>query len=392
MHVFAVRATPFVRGDAPRERNDVNAEVVFTRTLPLGVLVVNDPLQTVHGGFVELLFDDVVLKGARSKVGADTDIDQISIRGRTVKLRLRAAGVHAGCCRHAHASRAVLVTVVGVVGSVGFSGTARHTDWVGVNVTHRIKPGNEFLVQTGVLVVHTRVDHGDVDAFSRDAQIPCTHGIDAGIHRLHGWRLDITVQHHTTVLFHHGHIVQLGNRWCHGSINEAQEHCIHGVDDVGMGNTQCIKREQVVLCHRYRVRDPHADGPGGHLKMVVNAVAVEVKGGSLPPRRLVRDPNTDRLVRHVECSVDRTPEKALFIHGDPIAAVVGLHQGAGQWSEQQAHEQESNEMTHKNPSTRPPRHAASTCWRVVHLFGPGAEVEQEGAQSLLRTKGGSRGI
>ena len=64
MHVLAVRASALVGGDAPRERDDVDAVAVLIRALPGRVLVVDDPLQAVHGRFVELLFNQVILKRA----------------------------------------------------------------------------------------------------------------------------------------------------------------------------------------------------------------------------------------------------------------------------------------------------------------------------------------
>ena len=81
MHVFTVRAPPFVGGDAPRQRDDVDTVTRLAGPFPRRVFVVNDPLKAVHGRFVELLREQIILKRPRTGVGADAHVHQISIRG-----------------------------------------------------------------------------------------------------------------------------------------------------------------------------------------------------------------------------------------------------------------------------------------------------------------------
>ncbi len=81
MHVLAVRATAFVGGDAPRERDDVDAVVGFISALPGGIAIVDDPLQAVHGRFVELLSEQVILERTGSGIGADADVHEVGVGG-----------------------------------------------------------------------------------------------------------------------------------------------------------------------------------------------------------------------------------------------------------------------------------------------------------------------
>ena len=48
----------------------------FIGTGPSVVFVVDDPLQAVHGRFVEFLCDEVILEGACADVRADAHIDE----------------------------------------------------------------------------------------------------------------------------------------------------------------------------------------------------------------------------------------------------------------------------------------------------------------------------
>ena len=81
VHVLAVRTTAFVGRDAPRERDDVDAVIGFVGALPGGVAVVDDPLQPVHGRFIELLSEQVILERSCAGVGADANVHEVGVRG-----------------------------------------------------------------------------------------------------------------------------------------------------------------------------------------------------------------------------------------------------------------------------------------------------------------------
>jgi len=80
VHVLAIRTAPFVRGDSPRKRDDVDAVIGFISALPGRVAIVNDPLQTVHGRFIELLSEQVILERPGSGIGADADVHEVGVR------------------------------------------------------------------------------------------------------------------------------------------------------------------------------------------------------------------------------------------------------------------------------------------------------------------------
>ena len=62
-------------GDAPRERDDVDAVLRFIGPGPCVVFVVDDPLQAVHGRFVEFLCDEIPSKGPGRRQ-ADAHVDE----------------------------------------------------------------------------------------------------------------------------------------------------------------------------------------------------------------------------------------------------------------------------------------------------------------------------
>ena len=64
------------------------------------------------------------------------------------------------------------MAVIGVVSAVGFTNTSGRAGWVRVEVADGVVAGNEFLVESGVFVVHARVDHGDVDVLAGEAEVP----------------------------------------------------------------------------------------------------------------------------------------------------------------------------------------------------------------------------
>ena len=122
--------------------------------------------------------EQVVLKRPSACIRADTNVHEVGIGGRAVEIGLRTAGVDTGGGSHAHAGGAVLVTVIGVVGPVGFSNATSRARRVAMEVAHSIVSGDEFLIEAGVFVVHTRVNHRDVDVLAREAQVPCADGIE----------------------------------------------------------------------------------------------------------------------------------------------------------------------------------------------------------------------
>ena len=122
--------------------------------------------------------EQVVLKRPCACIRADTNVHEVGIGGRTVEIGLRTAGVNTGGGSHTHAGGAVLVTVIGVVGPVGFPNATSRARRVCMEVANRIIPRDEFLIEAGVFVVHTRVDHCDVHVFARETKVPCADGIE----------------------------------------------------------------------------------------------------------------------------------------------------------------------------------------------------------------------
>ena len=51
-------------GYAPRKRDYIDAEIVFVYSRPSIILVVDNPLKSVHSRLIELLLQQIVLKWA----------------------------------------------------------------------------------------------------------------------------------------------------------------------------------------------------------------------------------------------------------------------------------------------------------------------------------------
>ena len=83
-----------------------------------------------------------------------------------------------------------------------------------------------------MFIIHTSVDHSDVDASTAYAQIPRALRIDRGVARFDSRRLNIAVEHHGTIVFDHHNIGEACKCWGKSSINLAKKHSVHRFNDV----------------------------------------------------------------------------------------------------------------------------------------------------------------
>ena len=74
--------------------------------------MVDNPLETVHGGFVEFLFEEVILEWSGSDICADSDVYKSSIGCGAVEIGLRTIRFNSSSTSHPHAGSAMLVAVV----------------------------------------------------------------------------------------------------------------------------------------------------------------------------------------------------------------------------------------------------------------------------------------
>ncbi len=187
-----------------------------------------------------------------------------------------------------------------------------------MEVAHGVIAGNEFLVQAGVFVVHARVDHGDVNAFAGISQVPGAHGIEGGIASLDRRCLDVAVEGDLPVTLNHDHIVQRGKLGHHGGVHLTEEHGVHRLNHVNHRQIQRFERLEMVLIDLRAVRQPDARRTNEGLEAVVDAVAIQVKRGSLPPGRFVAHPSRHRLLGHRFGITRRHPLDASFVNSNPL--------------------------------------------------------------------------
>jgi len=216
VHVRTIRATSFVGGYPPREGDDIDTILTFISTSPSIVFVIDDPLQAVHGRFIEFLCEQVVLKRACSSIRTNSNIDECGIRCRTVEIGLLTIRIKTSGCSHAHACCSVLMPIVRVETSIGFSRpkTRTHTSRVCVKIAYSIIPSDKLLVETRMFIINTRIDHGDYNTISSHTQVPCT-GIERRVSSLYSRCLNISVEVNFTVSLNHDHIVKLSQRFDH---------------------------------------------------------------------------------------------------------------------------------------------------------------------------------
>ena len=101
-----------------------------------------------------------------------------------------------------------------------------------MKVADGVVAGDEFLVQAGVFVVNPRVDHGDVDVLSSEAEVPCTNWIEGRVSSLDSRRLDVAVEYDVTVAFHHDHVLERSELEDERRIDLTQQHGINRFNDV----------------------------------------------------------------------------------------------------------------------------------------------------------------
>ena len=166
-----------MRSDAPREGNDVDAVLRLISSIhPLRILVVNDPLKTVHCRFIEFLLENIVFERPGACVRTNSNINQCCVRCRTIESSLLTVGIDSCCSSHTHASCTVLVPVIRVKRTIGFTQSTASSDanWIRRCVTHCVIACDKFFIEPGVFVIDTGIDHCDVDSSTADTQVPCT--------------------------------------------------------------------------------------------------------------------------------------------------------------------------------------------------------------------------
>ena len=289
-----------MRSNSPRQGKDVNTIIGAVSILPCRIFVINNPLNPVHSRFIELLFNSSVFKRTRSRISSDSNIDKCSIRCCSIEFSLRTAGIKTGCSRHAHASGAVLISVIGVVGSIGLSSASCSTSWVGMKITYCVVTCNEFLIQTGMLVIDSSVDHGDVDTCTRDAEVPSTNRIQTRITSLDGEGLNISEEDDMAVFLNHHHIFKSGKGWSKRSIDLAQEYAVNRFDDINNVQSKLFKSIEMGFSYISGIHQTDASYPNHGFKRIVNFISVKVEIGSLPPWCILIHPLRGGLLRNFE--------------------------------------------------------------------------------------------
>ena len=134
-----------------------------------------------------------------------------------------------------------------------------------------------------MFVVHTGVHHGDDHTFTADAQIPGTLRIDRRGTGLDRRRLHVTPEHKVAIGFHHDHIVQTAQGRNQAGINLAQQNGVHGGHHQLDREAELFHGRNVTFPHVRAVGETNPDRTEGSVKGIVDAVLVEVQGGTLPP-------------------------------------------------------------------------------------------------------------
>ncbi len=251
----------------------------------------------------------------------------------------------------------MLVAVVGVVGAIGFTDATGRAGWVGMQVAHGVVASDEFLVQAGVFVVHTRIDHGDVHVLPGKAEVPCAYGIEGGVARLDRRRLNVAVEDDVAVALHHHDIVKGGELEGQRSVNLAEQNGINGFDDINHAEVHRCKVGQMPLVDLDAVGKANAGRADVGFQTVVDGVSVLIERRSLPPRRGVAQPSGLGLLGNIKTVAGGHPLQSFGVDGFP-ADRLGFHkQGAGDRTHQQRKYNNSQHSTHVLP--QPPRASCS---------------------------------
>ena len=184
----------------------------------------------------------------------------------------------------------MLVAVIRVVSAIGLTRPACCAQRVGVDVAHGIVAGDEFLIQSRMFIIDTRVHHGDVDVGTGEAEVPRTHGVEGGIAGFDSRRLDVAVEDEVTVALDHDHIIKVSELEGQRSIELTKQDGIHGFNDIHDGQVHAFKDCKVNVADLDTVGQPDTGCALKGLQTVVDIVSVLVKRRAFPPRGVVVQP------------------------------------------------------------------------------------------------------
>ena len=252
------------------------------------------------------------------------------------------------------------MAVVGVVGAVGFTNATGRAGWVGVQVADGVVAGDEFLIQAGVFVVHTRVDHGDVHVLTGKAEVPRAHGVEGGVARLNRRCLDVAVEHDVAVALHHDHILKGSELEGQRSVNLTEQDGINGFNDINHAEIHRCKVGQMTFVDLDAVGEANAGGADVGFQTVVDGVSVLIERRSLPPRRGVAEPSGLGLLGNIKTVAGGHPLQSFGVDGFPADRLGFDKQGTGDRPHQQRKHHHGQHSTHVLPQPSRASCSAST--------------------------------
>ena len=202
-----------------------------------------------------------------------------------------------------------------------------------------------------MFVVHPRVDHGDVDVFASEAEVPRTNGIEGRVSSLDGRRLDVAVEHDVAVAFHHDHVLERSELEHERRIDLTQQHGINRFNDVNHAEIVGGEFSQVTVVDVHAVGEADPCGADVRFEAVVDSVAILVERRSLPPRCVVVEPGRFGLIGDIKTVVRRHPLQSLSIHSFPADRFGFDKQRARDRAHQQRKHEHGKHSTHVLPQT-----------------------------------------
>ena len=146
-----------------------------------------------------------------------------------------------------------------------------------MNITHGVVTCDEFLIQSRVLVVNTRVHHGDVHISARVSQIPGTHGVKTGVACFHSRCLDVTVEHDTSVAFHHHHILKRCKFEDQTGVDLTEQYGVHRFNDVDHAEVHEIQFGKMFCINLHAIRKTDTRDALEGFQTVVDVVSILVE-------------------------------------------------------------------------------------------------------------------
>ena len=116
-----------------------------------------------------------------------------------------------------------------------------------MEITNRIVSCNKFVAESGMFVIDACVNHCNVNACSRNTEVPSTHWVETGVAGFDCWSLNIAVENNVTVFFNHHHIIKCSKRRGQRRIDLAQEDSIHCFKNIDHIEAQVCQRSKMSI-------------------------------------------------------------------------------------------------------------------------------------------------